>query len=444
MNKLKLFNLFASASLLVLMSNAAQALPSFARQTGESCAACHIGSFGPQLTPHGIKFKLGGYTDYDGKDGHVPLSAMLVGSFTHTSKGQTENAAPHMGKNDNLSLEEISIFLAGRLNEHVGGLVQVTGNDVDRKFAMDNMDVRVVNNTQWAGKDMTYGLSINNNPTIQDPFNTLPGWKFPYMGSELTPGYNATPMLDGGLSQTVLGASAYGFYDNSFYAELGGYQSLSPGALNQLNLQKSQKIIGTAPYWRLAYFSDLKKHAYHVGLYGMQADLQPDYLSSGSTDKYRDIGVDASYQFLGTREHIWTVNSSFVNEKRTFDFTGATNRKSNLNRFDISTTYHYQNTYGASLGFFDVRGTKDEGLYLDTTPDSGSRLASPNTRGYVLQADWTPFGKDESWMSPWANLRLGLQYTGYTKFNGASSNYDGNGRNAKDNNTIFSYAWISF
>jgi len=32
-------------------------------------------------------------------------------------------------------------------------------------------------------------------------------------------------------------------------------------------------------------------------------------------------------------------------------------------------------------------------------------------------------------------MRVGLQYTGYSKFNGASSNYDGFGRNASDNDT---------
>ena len=50
---------------------------------------------------------------------------------------------------------------------------------------------------------------------------------------------------------------------------------------------------------------------------------------------------------------------------------------------------------------------------------------------------------------PWgvsypANLRLGAQYTAYTKFDGAKDNYDGNGRNAKDNNTLFLFAWTSF
>ena len=55
-----------------------------------------------------------------------------------------------------------------------------------------------------------------------------------------------------------------------------------------------------------------------------------------------------------------------------------------------------------------------------------------------------PFGKADSWMSPWANLKLGIQYTAYTQFNGGGKNYDGFGRNAGDNNTLFLFAWMAF
>ena len=51
-----LFTLFFS---MLLIGNA-NALPSFARQTGMSCVACHT-SF-PELTPFGREFKLNGYT----------------------------------------------------------------------------------------------------------------------------------------------------------------------------------------------------------------------------------------------------------------------------------------------------------------------------------------------------------------------------------------------
>src|ERR1700738_285834 len=38
----------------------AKALPSFARQTGQPCGACHTDF--PALTPFGRRFKIGGYT----------------------------------------------------------------------------------------------------------------------------------------------------------------------------------------------------------------------------------------------------------------------------------------------------------------------------------------------------------------------------------------------
>ncbi len=49
---------------LLLASTQAQAIPSFARQTGSSCADCHVGSYGPSLTPYGMRFKLGGFYRY--------------------------------------------------------------------------------------------------------------------------------------------------------------------------------------------------------------------------------------------------------------------------------------------------------------------------------------------------------------------------------------------
>ena len=37
------------------VTNAA-AVPAFAVQTGEPCQGCHVGGFGPQLTPFGREF----------------------------------------------------------------------------------------------------------------------------------------------------------------------------------------------------------------------------------------------------------------------------------------------------------------------------------------------------------------------------------------------------
>jgi hypothetical protein len=432
---------------LLWAATSAHALPSFARQTGEDCVACHVGGFGPQLTPHGMKFKLGGYTDSDGKDGKIPLSAMLVEGFTHTSKSLSSDAQPHFDKNDNLSLQELSVFLGGRLADHVGAFVQVTGNDFDRRFGMDNMDIRIADSKQLGDRDVTYGVSFNNNPTVQDPFNTLNGWKFPYMASELAPGPNASPFITGALEQQVMGVTGYAMIDNNWYAELGGYQTLSRTMRNKLNVGEDGRISGTAPYWRLAYFKDMHNQAFHFGLFGMQANVEPDF-TGGPKDRYRDIGVDASYQYLGTREHVFTVNTSYIDEHNRLNYSfgneGASRAHNNLKRFDIAGSYNYKNTYGLSVGLFDIRGSKDDLLYNTGEQDAGSVKGSPNSRGYILQADWTPWGKEDSWLAPNMNMRLGLQYTGYTKFNGASHNYDGYGRDASDNNTLFAFAWFAF
>ena len=61
----------------------------------------------------------------------------------------------------------------------------------------------------------------------------------------------------------------------------------------------------------------------------------------------------------------------------------------------------------------------------------------------MLQLEYVPFGKLGSPFLPWLNLRIGLQYAGYTCFNGSSGNYDGFGRDASDNDTLFGFVWVA-
>ncbi|MBF0462124.1 MAG: cytochrome C [Magnetococcales bacterium] len=422
-------------------STPAQAVPSFSRQTGQECANCHIGSFGPQLTPYGIKFKLGGYTDSDGKEGHIPLSGMVAGSYTHTSKDQSGDVGNGFGNNDNSSLQQASVFFAGRLSEHLGSFTQVTYSEPDRKVRMDNLDLRYATTLQIDEKDTVVGVSLNNNPTVSDPFNTVPAWRFPYISSGMAVGPQAATLIEGSLAQKVVGASLYGLYDNNWYAELGVYDGLSQGALTDIHVDPGDKLDGVAPYWRLGYFKDMHKQAFSLGVFGLTAHLLPGW-TPGPTDKYRDFGVDSSYQYLGTREHVFALNGSFINEHRAMDASDPASSTGHLNRADLSASYHYDKTYGVTLGLFDISGSSSATLYAPAA-DSGSRTGSPNTNGYTMQFDWTPFGKEASWQAPWANMRLGLQYTGYEKFNGARDNYDGFGRNARDNNTLYTFIWFA-
>ncbi|CAK0744689.1 Cytochrome C [Gammaproteobacteria bacterium] len=403
-----------------LMSSA-HALPSYARQTGEDCGSCHVGSFGPQLTPHGIRFKLEGYTDSDSKSGKVPLSGMVVGTFTHTRKGQ-DPAPDHFSSNDNTVLQEASVFLAGGLTEHLGTFVQATYSDVDRHFVFDHMDVRYAHSLQLAGADTILGISVNNLPTVQDPFNTLPAWGFPFTSSALAPAPGSSSLLSGGFDHQALGMTVYGLWDNHFYAEVGGYRTLSNRIQSDLSVggAGSDHIYGFAPYGRLAYFKDLRKEAYSFGLVGFSADVEPGGVG-GVMDKYRDLGIDASYQFLGDRRHVMSFQGSLIHETQTLNATDAADPKGHLNQLDLAVSYYHNRTYGISLKEFDINSSR----------------ADSDSRGTVLQADWTPFGKEESWGAPWANLRLGLQYTLYNKFDGTSDN-------AGNNNTLMAFVWTAF
>ena len=114
-----------------------------------------------------------------------------------------------------------------------------------------------------------------------------------------------------------------------------------------------------------------------------------------------------------------------------------------LDQLRANVSYYYLQTYGATLGWQRTAGSANPLLYA-ASPVSGSANGKPNSNAFIFEADWVPFGKADSWGAPWVNLKLGAQYTLYTQFNGGTTNYDGSGRNASDNNTLYLYAWLLF
>jgi hypothetical protein len=41
-------------------------------------------------------------------------------------------------------------------------------------------------------------------------------------------------------------------------------------------------------------------------------------------------------------------------------------------------------------------------------------------------------------------VKLSIQYTAYSKFNGGGSNYDGVGRSASANNSVYLVLWFAY
>lgn len=421
----------------------ASALPSYARQTGEDCAACHVGGFGPQLTPHGREFKINGYSD--GKT-MVPLSGMAVANFTKTKADRADPISGHDGRNNNVALQEASVFVAGRIAKGLGTFIQTTYSEIDRHASLDHFEVRYAHPIRFAGDDAVVGISVNNNPTLQDPYNSVGAWSFPYTSSDLGFESISAPLLQGGVEHQVLGASAHLSLANGLYAEVGGYRSLKPSFLDTFGIaSEAGSIKGVAPYWRLAFASGSGKQNGSIGLIGMSAKINPDRDNLAQTDDYADFGIDGNYQYQLDRRNMFTANISYIHESQKLNHAKALKETAfaahKLNSISGDVSWYHDKHYGLTLGGFHTSGTKDLTLFPNGE-EEGSRLGMPNTDGYIAQADWTPFGGEGQ--STFSNLRLGLQYKGYTKFNGSKANYDGAGRDASDNNTLTAFAWIAF
>lgn len=431
----------------ILSCGKAHAVPSFARQTGMPCSQCHTIAFGPALTQYGREFKLNGYTWGEG-DHPMPLAMMVQGGFSHSDAPLPEPAATHFSTNDNLSVDQVSLFYGGRLSEHLGAFAQVTYSGEDRHTSWDNLDVRYARAIGFAGTDAVVGLSVNNNPTVQDLWNSTPAWSFPYISSGLLPGPTAATLIEGGLAQTVLGVTGYAMIHKHLYLEGGVYRGLSDRWLRKVGLTADDNphMDGAAPYWRLAYQDDKDPRYFSIGVFGMTARFQPDP-TVADENRYTDLGLDAVYQHSAGDRSSLSVQASYIHENQNltaaFNSGGSERPGDRLNTFRMDASFAYLQTWGLSAGIFDISGSSDAALYAPGEV-SGSLNGSPDSRGYILQFDYVPFGKMKSWARPWVNFRLGLQYTGYLKFNGGTTNYDGSGRSASQNNSLFLFYWMAF
>ena len=406
---------------------------------------CHVQAYGPALTSYGRQFKLNGY-DLDANNPAFPLALMAQGGYTRTSADQPAVPAPHYSVNNNVSMDQASVFYAARLASNLGAFVQVTYSGIDRTVTWDNLDVRYARSLTWGSNSIVTGVTVNNNPTVQDLWNSTPAWGFPWISSALAP-TPAASVLISGLAQTVLGASVYAMVNNRFYVEAGGYRDLSNRWLKNFGLHASDSsnINGVSPYWRAVMQFDEAAHYYSVGIFGMESKLQPDP-AVAATDRYLDLGFDGTYQYAAAGPHALSANASLIREHRSLNASfasGASSAVSNeLQTFRADLSYTFQHTWNATIAGFDTRGTTNVALFAPASL-SGSSTGSPNSRGYILQFEYIPFGKGDSFLRPWINFRVGVQYTGYTEFNGSASNYDGFGRSASQNNTLFTYFWAA-
>jgi hypothetical protein len=454
--------LLAAVVLFLTCSSESFAVPSFARQTGLACEGCH--TVFPELTPFGRAFKLNGYLidnlpqvkgiTADNKEALLlnwlpPLSIMFQTSYTSTSKALADPAAAGNSQNGQVLFpQQASLFYAGRIAPNLGAFIQATYSSNTGTFGWDNTDIRFADQATVFGKNMTWGISLNNNPTVQDVWNSTPAWQTPFdQRSSAAPKPAAATQIDGTLASNVAGLTVYGYFANAFYAEFGGYRSAPQGFAGSagsgpLDSTASNVIHGLAPYWRLAYEHQWDRNSWSFGTFGMDVDLFPGGTPAnpvplnGPTNKYRDTALDTQYQHIGD-ETIYSLQATYIHEKQTLDasFTSgaAANNSNTLNTLRIGGSYYYLRKYGGALGYFSTTGTTDTSLH---TPGAvfGSANGSPDSKGWIAELNYVP----------WQNVKFALQYTAYSRFNGGSDNYDGLGRNASDNNTMYLLGWFNF
>lgn len=441
-----------AAVFVALLSNAAQAVPSYASQTGQSCVACHAGGQFPELTPYGRLFKLTGYTMGERNN---PLAAMVVANNTVTAN----NADTGSGKPSALDGQSIvdfaSVFVAGKVTDNIGGFAQYTnaihdyqdsnGNWQNHTFA-DNFDLRYADRSVDTQHDLIWGVTLNNAVTMQDPWNSSPVWGYPY-SSTSTGAYGSLPAATQieGLSQ-VAGLGAYAYLDKHVYAELSIYRAadgpfsfLSYGSQDgDVNGHTLTYFDGPAVYGRLAYTNEIGAHNFMLGVMALDAKIFPTVNNfvqrDGDSTHYQDLGLDAQYQYL-LSPHTFTAHLRAVSEQISdpgqFTYSDG---NATLNTLMLKGSYVYRDKYGASLAYKSVTGSPDSTAYA-----SNGATWTANPQNVPDSTVWIP----EIFYMPMQNVRLGLQFNYFTKYLGATSNFDGAGRNPGDNNTTYLYLWAA-
>ena len=435
----------ALALLLLLASGNARAIPAYARQTGNACADCHSGAYGggangPALTPYGLRFKLNGYTDTDGDGFKIPAAVQLIGS----------HAAPAQGKSTS-ELTEADLYLAGRVNDHVGGYVKIqainTGSNNTYNTQLSDVDLRfVAKDLKIGGRDTTIGVTVNNNPGFDDPVNALPAST--QNGPPTVSGTLLNPSSANTLADRVIGASVYARYANDWYGEIGTYNALPTSTQDHLgrNVPGDPGKLSDTGYFRFAYMKDLKKQFYSIGVVGLTTKRQLP--RNGPKEDVTDLGYDLTYQFLGTRKNILQLSYTNILELRDYATRPASPVVAGLfapahgavHDRTISATYTFKQSYGIVVSHLVSTGTRDDIRYVP--------YGEPNTTSNLFSVFWAPFGKDDSFTSL-ANMKIAATWFRFTKFNGSSMNIFGAPpgaplTNARDLNEFLISASVAF
>ncbi len=411
----------------VILPSKANALPSFARQTGFSCSTCH--TIPPRLNRYGMLFKMRGYTEGQalstlpaGDDYTItkfnPVSVRVVSYPYSKRKGrETELILP----------DEFMVAFAGRITENVGAVLEPIYEAEEGEWDMEYARIAVV-------KDFD-GLLIGvmggwTSPTGTDPFISLD-----YHGRRLTR-QRATPhdaLNNSGLRDVFdfnnRGGSLYAYYANTLYLNLGAYTGTSRLENEDAGIEK--KIVnkkGDDPidlYGRIALTPPTGMADINIGafLYSGKDELQkPDgnpltienttYTASRATRMGIDLGIQ-KYLPNGLIAEVLALYMSGEDELTT---SGGTAQKVSHQGFNLSGTLYWKNKLGLSLVYGQYRYREDNPL---TEEKEENTVRSDLT--FHLSYMFRP------------NVRLGAEYT--------KTDYAGKGESTELTSLLMDFAF---
>src|SRR6516165_819679 len=343
-------------------------------------------------------------------DGHAdkiwvpPISMMGIIGLTHTEAPLLPPTDPYQ-RNDNVVLTPVSFFWGGAITDNIGAFAQLTYNappvggfpdPFGHTWTWDNTDIRYANTLKIGSMDVIFGITANNNPTVQDVWNTTPAWTFPYAISTLAGSPATHTIIDGALAAHVASVGGYTYIDDLLYLEATAYRTLDVRTQTSLGACCAPgQFEGFAPYWRVAVEPHWGRNWFEFGTFGMVSNIHT-FTGTGSatfpqTDDYVDYGVDSQYQYQG--DNYWlTLRGSYIHENQTLNgsFTNgvSANPKDDLNtlRAQASFTYGADNRISLTGQYFNTWGSSDAGLYSGLA--SGN---SPNSDGRIAEIAYLPF-----------------------------------------------------
>ena len=120
----------------------------------------------------------------------------------------------------------------GKIAPHFGAFAQITYDNAGDTFNIDNTDMRFANTIVLPNKTpLAYGVSINNNPSVEDPYNPDSRVRLPVpAAANLRAIHWPRPSWRRGQAYQAAGPVAYVLWNEQVYAAFGFYREARTGA----------------------------------------------------------------------------------------------------------------------------------------------------------------------------------------------------------------------